>query len=214
MKNLILTLAMFMLLMSTQCLLKAYPTSLNVVPTANILPAGDIQLLFESDGHSNPFEKDSTQYLYSQIGILDHLEVGVDLYDFGGENVMTYNAKVQLMPESDRLPAMAIGAMDISKETTPGSYLVGSKNIGPWGLHAGIAHQADQTWAMLGTNFTVNQKISLAADYQTGDGQEGTVGVNYSLTPAMGLSVYYSKNNTESSADYVGAYIGYCFSTK
>ena len=214
MKYRILTLTLFALLVSAQGLLHAYPSALNVVPTASILPAGTIQLGYESDGHSQPFADGRVQYLYSQIGIRDRLEVGVDLYDIGGAKEPAFNAKVLLLPEAIGTPALALGVMNVTKGTTPGTYLVGTKNIGRWGIHAGIEHQADQTWGLLGANFAVNQKISLLGDYQSGDGRQGTVGVYYAVTPALGVNVYYAKNNTDSSADYLGLYVGYAFSAK
>jgi len=214
MKYRILTLTLFVLLMRMQSLLHAYPTGLNVIPSADILPAGNIRIGYESDGNKQPFDNGHVQYLYTQVGIRDRLEAGVDLYDVGGAKVSTFNAKLLLTPERNHLPELSVGVLNVANGISPGAYLVGTKNFGPLGVVAGAEHQSGDTWALVGAYYAVTPKFYLLGDYQSGSGRQGTVGAYYYFTPALGVNIYYAKNNTDSHADYVGAYIGYTFSAK
>ncbi|MEI7834497.1 MAG: hypothetical protein WCJ56_15015, partial [bacterium] len=102
----------------------AYPSALNLIPTAAVLLANTAVFGYEIDGHQQPFDSTGrAQTLYSQVGIDGKLEAGVDLYSFTDGNTATLNAKYLLLEGTDELPAVAVGAFNVNKNGSPDYYL-------------------------------------------------------------------------------------------
>ena len=192
----------------------AYPGALNVVPTADVLGSQNIRIGYETDGNKHPFYTGNIQYLYTQAGIGNRAEAGVDLYGLFDTNTPTVNAKYLILPGGTNTPAVAAGIYGVNKLSKPSYYLISTTAFGKFRATVGGQKQGGDTWALLGADYAVTPEVTLLADAQTGTGRQATLGVYYVATPELGLNVYYARNNTSRSSDYYGLYVGYTFSTK
>lgn len=196
--------------------LPAYPTSLNLIPTADILEANNLRLAYESDGKGQPFGQPNFQYAYSEYGIGDKFEFGVDIYDITNAKDAYYNAKYLLLPESRHLPALAAGVWLVSDVTRPAYYLTGHKSLNQLRIHAGVQEQSGGGWLQFGVDYALSPKLSLLADYQTGSERYHTLGLFCTPVSQISINVYYAHNNTPAlrGTDYLAAYVGYTLPLK
>lgn|GEM_PF-3431633 len=195
----------------------AFPTALNLVPTADILGANTMRIAYESDGHNQPFDNPHTEYFYTQIGLGGKFEFGADDYDFRHIAYKVYNAKYLLTAENEITPAIAIGFKDVSDISKTNYYVAGYKTYGKARLHFGGETQDSKSWLFLGTDYVLAHGLYFIADWQTGKGRNASAGVAWEATKAICFSLYFTKNNTSSlrdTSDYVGGYVGYTFPLK
>ena len=194
----------------------AYPTALNLIPTADILEANNLRVAYESDGKNQPFGQPNFQYIYTEYGIGDRLEFGVDGYDVTHAGQLYYNAKYLLLSENASIPAIAAGVWTVSAETQPAYYLTGYKSLNKLRLHAGVESQAGTGRLQFGVDYTLTPDLSVLADYQTGVGRYHTIGLFYTPTSRIGINIYYAHNNTPAlrGTDYLAAYVGYTLPLK
>jgi len=165
-----------------------YPTSLNIIPTADSLEAGHLRLEFERDGYPGLFGSDAESYFLLQAGLTDRLEAGVDLYHFDGSTLPALNAKYLLAPEG-KLPAVALGMVDVGNGMRPVSYAVLSADVSAMRLHAGAARTDGHTHAMLGAEYELRPGLYLLADWQAGDEGYATAGVYFEGTGGAALNL-------------------------
>ncbi len=195
----------------------AYPSALNLVPTADMMGANQLKLSYESDGHNQPFGDEQAEYIYSQVGIGDKLEFGVDLYDIRHSNEAFYNAKYLVTAEKDNVPAIAIGARCISAVCKTSLYAVGYRSFEKARLHFGAETQDGENYLMFGADYDLGSGVSLLADWETGVGQYSTAGIYWQASKAASLGLYWAHNNTASlrdTYDYLGGYVAYTFTLK
>lgn len=190
----------------------AYPGGLNLIPTTDVLAANSFRLGYEADGPDQPFDTGYTEYIYSQFGVTDRLEVGLDVYDVDGASMEYFNAKYLLTSENGSTPAVAAGTMLVGSDSKPSFYAVGSRSCMGGRLHFGVQNQSDRTWGLFGVDYPISEQFFLLADYQTGRGLYHTVGIYWQQSDSLGATVYFVRNNTASlrdSGDYVGLNLAY-----
>lgn len=198
----------------------AYPGACVLIPTCDTMAAKSIRLSYEAEGHTNPYDRGYTEYLYTQIGIGGRLEVGADVYDIKSiysPAPVYYNAKYLLLKETAKYPALAAGTMLIGNNVSASYYIVGCKSFKQTRLHLGAQTKNNDTWALIGSDYALGHGLSLLADWQTGDGRYQAYSIYWQTTPSIGLTLYYATNNTselKSSTDYVAFNIGYTFTYK
>lgn len=190
----------------------SFPCAINLIPCADQMGQNNLRLSYESDGYHSPYDSPYTQYIYTQYGINDRMEVGVDFYDIDGSNDKFYNAKYSVLTESDKMPAVAVGAMYISDVTKTSYYAVGCKTLKSMRVHFGAQTQDGNSWLLFGADKKIGKALSVLADYQSGVGGFHTIGLYWQANTATGVALYYGRNNTadlRDSTDFIGLNIGY-----
>ncbi|MBM3500145.1 MAG: YjbH domain-containing protein [Armatimonadetes bacterium] len=184
----------------------AFPTSLNYIPSADHMERGTVRVELELDGYPTPFSNDPSLQVYTQVGVTDRFEVGLDWVDVNADDDVQFNAKWQVTPESERYPAIAIGLMDVTDRGPLANwYVVASKAAGEdFRLHAGLFDD-DATRGMVGVEYYLSDRSELIADWTTGPWAYATVGYWHDLGDGVAALLYYGRCNTrDEKADFVG----------
>jgi hypothetical protein len=154
----------------------AFPTSLNVMPTADLVESGSLRLEVENDGYSRLFASGCESYLLTQVGISPRLEAGLDFYHYNGKTEPALNAKYLLSAEG-RYPQAAIGVLDVCRGLKPFWYLALARDVGPVRLHAGAARSGSSHSALLGAELEVGRGLYLLSDWRSGPEGYATAGI-------------------------------------
>lgn len=178
----------------------AYPTSLNVIPTADILDWGSMRLEYENDGYSRVFAAGSENYWLFEMAVGPRLELGVDVYDTDKASYMA-NAKYELMMESDRSPAVAFGAVDVGEGGCPTYYLAAAKDLGSTRLHAGGIGNRHAANPMLGLELGVTRNSWLLFDWIDGAENYLTAGIYLETKhgPAFNMAIGFPNSSHNSN---------------
>lgn len=195
----------------------AYPGSLNLIPCADFTGAHNVRIAYETDGSRQPFSNGNQQYFYTEFGIGDRFEAGVDYCELGATTYKLYNAKCLVLGESRRMPSLAVGTWNVGDTSKPAYYLIGCRTLGALRLHAGCQTQGSQTSVLAGTDWKIGGTLTALADYQSGAGLFHTLGLYWQATPTMAATLYYCRGNTpelRGELDYVGLNLQYTFSVK
>jgi hypothetical protein len=182
----------------------AYPTSLLIMPTADVLEHGWLRLEAESDGDPTPFSRGSEQLFYTQFGLTSRLEAGLDVVGLGAEPRCELNAKWQVIPESGRCPAAAVGLLDMTRSSALSEwYVVLSKSAGSLRLRGGLLAD-DATRGMVGVEHWPGERAGLMAEWVTGPHAYLSAGAYEDLGGGSGALLYYGHSNTRGDGDFVG----------
>lgn len=188
----------------------AYPTGLNVVPTAETLEAGSVSVQWEMDSPGLPGDRRSTPSLYTQVGITKRLEAGIDLYDVGDSSRGYANAKFSLLAEKDGMPALAAGAWNLAEGVTAQPYLVATSTFGITGIHLGTLRAGGKWEGMAGVGLSLGGGWRVQADGLTGTGGYATLGASYALANGWGVMLYRSRSrDRDARADFTGLNISW-----
>jgi len=154
----------------------ACPTSLNLMPTADLLEPGTLRLGLEKDGYPRILGAECESYLQFQAGLTPRLEAGLDLYHYDGQTKPAVNAKY-LLAQEGRYPQVALGVSDVCQAIKPFWYIVLARDVGPARLHAGAARAESTQCAILGAEFEWRSHLSLVADWRSGPEGYATAGI-------------------------------------
>jgi hypothetical protein len=168
----------------------AYPTSSNLIPTADMLEAGSLRLEFENDGAPGLFGPEADSYLLLQYAPHSRLEVGLDLYSVAADNDLLFNAKWLVAGEKERRPALAVGVLEVGKGYPVTQYLVATKDTGDGlRLHAGGAACDGDRALLLGAEQTLGDSDYLLADYATWPAGHVSLGIYHEWRSGVGLNL-------------------------
>lgn len=156
----------------------ACPTSLNCIPTAETLGSGSLLLEFTNYGYSSVLSTESTSGILCQLGLGTRLELGVDHYETEDSAENYFNAKLQLLTEGSRHPAVAVGIMDVSKANSPTFYGVASKRIGNVRFHVGTIHASYSHVIMTGIDLDISDRLWFGIDYLPGTENHWRLGIS------------------------------------
>jgi hypothetical protein len=130
----------------------------------------------------------------ANFGIVENLEIGVTAFDrnHGGGTDALINLKYRLLPETKSVPAIAVGAVDVTDEfnVDPSIYLVVSKALGKLSSgaggyqlrgHVGIG-QGIYDGVFGGLDLILTPRVMLIAEY---DSDDFNAGVRFGLTPEV-----------------------------
>lgn len=182
-------------------LASAFPGAVNLIPCTDLVGANNLRLGYESDGHAQPYDSPYTQYLYSEYGVNDKLEIGLDSYDTENSTKNYFNAKYLVSGENGKMPAIAVGTMFVNSNNKSSFFAVGCKTFGKTRFHLGAQTQGDKDWLLVGADYAINDKFTLLADYQSGQNLYQTLGLYWKANQSLGVTVYYVRNNTEALRD-------------
>jgi hypothetical protein len=182
----------------------AYPTSLNIMPTADVLDQGALAVEIESDGEPTPVSPGSEVGLFTQLGVASCLEIGWDVCGLEAESYTVLNAKWRLVEESGARPAVAVGLLDPThgRLLSPW-YVVATRYLGDVGVHGGYLDDG-RGRAMLGFESALAERTWLLADWISGPGAYHTFGVYHELTDRLSVNLYYGRGNDRAAGHFVG----------
>ncbi len=184
----------------------AYPTCLNMVPTADVMAPGSFSVQFEIDGDPTPFARGGSYHALTQFGITPGLEIGLDRLDLNGETHWSADAKWQFVRETARRPAAAVGVTSLLHRGADTQwYAALSKDVGRGALRltGGLAHDASSR-GLVGAELAVSATSAVLTDWSTGSGGYATVGLARDLGPATSVLLYWGHSNTRGDGDFVG----------
>jgi hypothetical protein len=160
----------------------AYPTSLNLIPIADILAHRQAAAQFYWFGDKFNLGQTGTRFASGQFGIADRFEAGFD-NDFLGHT--TYNLKFQAF-QFDR-GAISAGIMDwAAGQATP--YVVGRYDFKGFRLHGGWMRDSASR-LMLGADFQLPSGFTGLVDWICGPGGQAWFGFSWTIPRVDGLSL-------------------------
>lgn len=161
-----------LLVLALPLVVRAVPTGLNLMPTAEALTLGQSRFEFESDGSGKLFVPDKSNLIGSEAGVILGFEGGIDKLSNGGT---VYNLKWVFKGDGLIFPALAVGAQDMKSGEKPQFYAVATKSVVPGGLgklHAGVLRDHGETLTMIGASSQLGPLV-LKADRVNGGTREG-----------------------------------------
>lgn len=185
----------------------AAPLSLNLIPTADVLGHGELALEYENDAEPL-LSSEGDQYLLVQVGLFGRMEVGVDRCFYGAK--ATYgNLKFLVQAEGADEPAIALGVQNIVKHDDSQPYVTLAKHVNRTRLHLGAIQLYDETQAMAGIEFSLDDRVTLAVDCMAGDNGAAGLGGWIAITDNWYLSVARIISPTDDWDDYWQVVVSY-----
>lgn len=174
-------------------------SGLNIIPTADVLAPGHISLETESVGAGRLWGDGCDTFSLLQVGFPGSIEAGVDRCTDG--SVIAFNAKLRLLSESPRGPALAIGVQSLAKATIAQPYIVLTKPVGGLRVHVGTI-RLERSWeAMAGLDCGLGKLLTLQIDHTSGPGNSTSYGVAISLPHSLSLTLATSRGNSSSAGN-------------
>lgn len=165
------------------------PTGLLRIPNAEVQPSGVVRLgrVFVSPDLDRSFPGSRSRSQFT-IGALPRVELGLAHYARFLED-LTYHGKIQLLPERDHWPALAVGTMDVRAAygLQPTRFLTLSKRLvdGRLRLTLGYGH-GGLGGAFGGVEAAVTRQLTLLAEYDT---EELNFGLRAAPTPRIHIDL-------------------------
>jgi hypothetical protein len=176
------------------------------VPTADVIEPGAFSLQLEADGAPNPLLEGGQVHLFTQFGVSQGLEVGVDLTNLNHEVEWYADAKWQFVAESDSRPAVALGVLNLTnREGDRPWYLALSRDLPNLDSRLTVGFlRGDLRRGMIGLVRSLAPRTALQMDWTTGPEACATLGLSQDLGHDLCGLLYYAHNNTRSGEDFVG----------
>ncbi len=212
-------------------------TGLMEIPTARVLKEGDIRFGY---AQADPF-----RWYAGGMGIFSFLEVSGRYTeirnipsglgsDYGAQKDKAFDLKLQIVPESKDLPAIAVGLHDFhGTKLFEAQYLAISRQIFPFDLTMGIGRGrlngppyfslGEEIGLFGGIEFAVTRRFHLMAEYNpiryeedkaaargVPEGADSPVnfGLRMKVLPGMNLGLSYQRGNTFGVALHLQAELG------
>lgn len=174
-------------------------SGLVVIPTADVVGGGECCMELQYDGVLAPNSAD-TRVLNMQFGVAPRLEAGfdLDLCEDPDARVLG-NAKYLLLPADGRKHAIAVGICNVSTGMRSNPYGLITHHSQPLRGHLGIMRiDGDNCW-FVGADHAMNDRLTLMADYTSGDDNCPSVGLSYQKTDRFGImaGVLFPNNSKE-----------------
>ncbi|MCS7225342.1 MAG: hypothetical protein NZ959_12445 [Armatimonadetes bacterium] len=178
----------------------AYPTSLNVIPTAEVLESGQMRLELEQEGFPSLTSSRAHSLILFQMGLGRSWEVGIDFYDVRRSQEPFLNAKFQIQRQVRRQPSLAVGVLNVGRRGTPAFYAAMSQRVGSGGIHLGAMKRAGRGDWLLGAEYPVGPRLWLLSDWTSERDGWITLGVYGEWASGFGVTVAYGRPNRSSGS--------------
>jgi len=190
----------------------AIPETVVLMPTANRGSARSLYLAAEQYGLSRFYNQTRTRCLYTQLMVTDRFEVGADCIgvDRSETRQWAFNSRLVLTPETERAPGVAVGVWNITENTQPQYYLVGTRTTSFGRFHLGGFYQSNRWGWGIGAQFQLGG-VDLGGEYLRLPGGDGytSIGIGRALSDSVYLYTYYSRNHITRDADLFGVYFAF-----
>jgi len=184
-----------------------YPTSINWVPTAETVGSDTVLLEYDNYGCPRAMASDSVTSVLTQIGIGPNFEFGLDRSEDSESSWTCFNAKYRLFalkqdPETDSANkcALAVGVMDVWRDSKPTFYTVFSGTVGTVRLHTGWIRGSYVHGIMLGGDIDIGARMWCGIDYIPGDENHVRLGISHQIGKESYLTLTYGRPNDRSVA--------------
>lgn len=139
------------------------------------------------DGTTNKLKGD-TYIINTQFGLTDRFEFGTDLdLSDNTDTRMLFNGKYVAIQSNDGKQRLAVGIFNAGKDFVSSPYIVGTKDFNFVRGHLGIIGIGGKSQWFAGTDYQINDKLSVMADYTNGDENFSSVGLSYQCAEHFGL---------------------------
>lgn len=162
-------------------------SGLIIIPTADMVEPGKYAIEPQLDGSLAESSID-TRILNSQFGLSPRLEAGVDfdLSDDADPRVLG-NLKYLAAPGSKRAAAIALGVCNMGSHIRSNPYVVATHELGSLRGHFGVMRiEGNNRW-FAGMDRAVTDRLTLMADYTSGEENLASVGFNYQFKDEFGV---------------------------
>lgn len=171
------TLAAFVALVSIGSALFAFPTSSNVIPTADVLAPGQIRIETQNERYGGLHDvNDSENLLSIEAGVTPRLQVGLDIHVLSDDGSYGLGARYLFVRGTRESPAVAVGVTDVMKSSAPTTYAVITTPLGPLRGHLGTTHKNGHMFLISGVDFHARDDLYLLCDWTSGPDGYLTIG--------------------------------------
>jgi hypothetical protein len=156
-------------------------SGLVIIPTAETVGADTLSLDLQVDG-SFARQTGDTKIINTEFGLGSRWEAGVD-YDAsdGADSRWFGNAKYLALEDRATAPALALGITNVGRHITAVPYAVASHDFSVVQGHLGWGRFESKDRWFAGVDKDLNEKLSIMADYTSGDDNASSIGLNYDL---------------------------------
>lgn len=159
----------------------AWPTSLNVIPIADVIKHKEVQMGYSATGNLNSDDKSTGHTSMLLFGFEDRFEIGVDT-NMNGYRSM--NFKILLLEEQTESKYMLSAGVQEWSEGYAEPYVVGALDLTKARVHAGWLKN-DAHRLIVGLEVPINKDWYLLADFISGREGASWIGV---YGPLLGVS--------------------------
>jgi len=162
-------------------------SGLVVIPTADMVEPGKYAIEPQFDGSLAESSVD-TRILNSQFGLSPCLEAGVDfdLSDDADPRVLG-NFKYLAAAGSKRAPAIALGLCNAGSNIRSNPYVVATHELGSLRGQLGVTRIEGNSRWFAGLDRALTDRLTLMADYTSGEENLASVGFNYQFKDEFGV---------------------------
>jgi hypothetical protein len=191
-------------LLTTTTVAWGFPTSSNIIPTADMLEVGSLRIELENDGAPRLFGPAAESYMLLEYAPYPRFELGADLYSVGSANDIVFNGKWVACAENHGRPALAVGCMEFGSGFPPTSYLVATTDVAR-GLrfHLGGAASGGSRAALFGVEKQIGERDYLLADCASWSVGYRSLGIYHEIGPGVAVNLAYAVPNTRSESNLV-----------
>lgn len=184
------------------------PTSLNVVPTAEVLDHGEGSLAVQFAGGPTSSGYTFFNELQTQFGLGHKIEVGYD-QALPPSGPSFWNAKYHIYDETRRRPALAVGLWSSTDGVRDPFYITAFKTDGEARLHAGAIQEQGTLRLMLGWESRHREPLVFQADYISGPRMYASVGLVYNLPNGVWVNAAQLIGNSADAANMYLVVVGW-----
>jgi len=162
------------------------PSALMLAPTTDVIPVGHLSMEYQGDSTTPVSSDTAKQFINTEIGWARNFEAGVDLDvsdDAHGRAILNGKYRFDLAPKL----SAAVGAQSIDSRFKSIPYVTSGLETSIARVTLGALHYEGDTSWFVGLDRAFNHKLTLMADYVSGDAFYASAGLSYSFTPQFGL---------------------------
>ncbi len=158
---------------------RACYSGLLLIPTAETVPAGEYSLDLQLDGDATVPEV-NTYLLNTEFGLNDRVEAGID-YLFSGDAGERLMVNAKYLAYSAETRAVALGIYNLGGDRKMIPYVTALQDLGAVRGHLGAQRNDGKIRWFVGVDRAVNDRLTLLADYISGDENAASLGVSYAI---------------------------------
>jgi hypothetical protein len=163
-------------------------SGLVLIPTADVVESGNFSLEAQFDGAFAHGHGDA-RILNTELGLTPRFEAGVDR-DFtkDADTREFLNAKYVSLAPGKRHPAVAVGICNVGHNMKSNPYAVATTDFHAARGHFGVVSTDGNGRWFVGADSPVNKKLTLMADYTSGDENSSSIGFSYQISDRFGIT--------------------------
>lgn len=190
------------------CSAQAAPTTLNIIPTADVIPDRNAAIMVQLAGGDTSSGFTFVNQFQTELGLWNDVELGWD-GSLGPGGQSPWNAKYRICGETKRRPAIAVGFYTNTSTVGGNDYLTMYKSLGTSRLHVGAITVGGSLRAMAGWDIWSGGHVVPQIDWISGPKTYTSVGVLLNFDHGWSLCVSQLLGNSASSPNGYLAFAGW-----